>query len=188
MALGALSKLVEQNTLGDPNISLSKYHQYVQEAQLIMGEDDINLVDYLDPTLKHPHNIDALAGILRTYLIQKLQQGQFVYLTQATKLLERLSLDREARYMSDHMFVETLRTNPEKSYYSTPMTELDLPRRAYNSLGRYQITTIGQLLDFIDGNPDNLLLIRNLGVVIQKVIMSTLIESGYYKPDEYKEE
>ena len=67
-----------------------------------------------------------------------------------------------------------------KNYYNAKIDILNLSVRSKNCLLRRGIDTVDKLLDFFDGNENNLLKIRNLGVGCKNEIIDALIQSGLY--------
>ena len=67
--------------------------------------------------------------------------------------------------------------------YDTPIENLDLSVRVFNSLKRTGITTVGEVLDMLEKGADAILSIRNFGEKSLDELKSRLQEKGYL-PDE----
>jgi DNA-directed RNA polymerase subunit alpha len=63
--------------------------------------------------------------------------------------------------------------------YDTPIENLDLSVRVFNSLKRTGITTVGEVLDMLEKGPDAMLSIRNFGEKSLDELRERLIEKGY---------
>jgi DNA-directed RNA polymerase subunit alpha len=63
--------------------------------------------------------------------------------------------------------------------YETPIENLDLSVRVFNSLKRTGITTIGEVLDMLDKGPEAMLSIRNFGEKSLEELKERLREKGY---------
>jgi DNA-directed RNA polymerase subunit alpha len=60
-----------------------------------------------------------------------------------------------------------------------PIDDLDLSMRAYNSLKRSNITTVGQVLTLLEEGEDAMLAIRNFGKKSLTELISRLDEKNY---------
>ena len=65
--------------------------------------------------------------------------------------------------------------------YETPIEQLDLSVRVFNSLKRTGITTVGEVLDHLNRGPDAMLAIRNFGEKSLNELYDKLREKGYLK-------
>jgi DNA-directed RNA polymerase subunit alpha len=63
--------------------------------------------------------------------------------------------------------------------YDTPIENLDLSVRVFNSLKRTGITTIGEVLDMLEKGPEAMLSIRNFGEKSLEELQERLREKGY---------
>lgn len=68
--------------------------------------------------------------------------------------------------------------------YQTPIEQLDLSVRVFNSLKRTGITTIGEVIEMLDKGQDAMLAIRNFGEKSLTELRERLIEKGYLREDE----
>lgn len=74
---------------------------------------------------------------------------------------------------------ETPRTSSEA--YETPIENLDLSVRVFNSLKRTGITTVGEVLDMLSKGEEAMLAIRNFGDKSLDELRTKLREKGYLK-------
>lgn len=65
--------------------------------------------------------------------------------------------------------------------YETPIEQLDLSVRVFNSLKRTGITTVGEVLDHLNRGPEAMLAIRNFGDKSLNELKDKLREKGYLK-------
>lgn len=65
--------------------------------------------------------------------------------------------------------------------YETPIEQLDLSVRVFNSLKRTGITTVGEVLDHLNRGPEAMLAIRNFGDKSLNELFDKLREKGYLK-------
>jgi DNA-directed RNA polymerase subunit alpha len=63
--------------------------------------------------------------------------------------------------------------------YDTPIENLDLSVRVFNSLKRTGITTVGEVLDMLEKGPEAMLSIRNFGEKSLEELQERLREKGY---------
>ena len=63
--------------------------------------------------------------------------------------------------------------------YETPIENLDLSVRVFNSLKRTGITTVGEVIDMLEKGPDAMLSIRNFGEKSLEELRERLVEKGY---------
>jgi DNA-directed RNA polymerase subunit alpha len=63
--------------------------------------------------------------------------------------------------------------------YETPIENLDLSVRVFNSLKRTGITTVGEVLDMLEKGPEAMLSIRNFGEKSLDELKERLREKGY---------
>jgi len=68
--------------------------------------------------------------------------------------------------------------------YDTPIENLDLSVRVFNSLKRTGITTVGEVLDMLEKGPDAMLSIRNFGEKSLDELKERLREKGYLETPE----
>ena len=68
--------------------------------------------------------------------------------------------------------------------YETPIEQLDLSVRVFNSLKRTGITTVGEVLDHLNRGPEAMLAIRNFGDKSLNELYDKLREKGYLKDRE----
>jgi len=67
--------------------------------------------------------------------------------------------------------------------YDTPIEQLDLSVRVFNSLKRTGITKVGELLDMLDKGEETMLAIRNFGEKSLTELKDQLQEKGYLDDD-----
>jgi DNA-directed RNA polymerase subunit alpha len=67
--------------------------------------------------------------------------------------------------------------------YDTPIENLDLSVRVFNSLKRTGITTVGEVLDMLEKGPDAMLSIRNFGEKSLDELKTRLNEKGYLEDE-----
>jgi DNA-directed RNA polymerase subunit alpha len=67
--------------------------------------------------------------------------------------------------------------------YDTPIENLDLSVRVFNSLKRTGITTVGEVLEMLDKGPEAMLSIRNFGEKSLDELKDRLREKGYLPPE-----
>jgi DNA-directed RNA polymerase subunit alpha len=72
--------------------------------------------------------------------------------------------------------------------YETPIENLDLSVRVFNSLKRTGITNVGEILDMLERGSDAMLSIRNFGEKSLQELADRLKEKGYLDNEESKEE
>jgi DNA-directed RNA polymerase subunit alpha len=72
--------------------------------------------------------------------------------------------------------------------YETPIEQLDLSVRVFNSLKRTGITTVGEVLDMLGKGEDAMLSIRNFGDKSLEELRDKLREKGYLKDEVVKNE
>ncbi len=63
--------------------------------------------------------------------------------------------------------------------YDTPIEQLDLSVRVFNSLKRTGITTVGEVLEMLERGPDAMLAIRNFGEKSLNELLAQLKEKGF---------
>lgn len=67
--------------------------------------------------------------------------------------------------------------------YETPIEQLDLSVRVFNSLKRTGITNVGEVLEMLDKGPDAMLAIRNFGEKSLDELVDQLAEKGFLPED-----
>jgi DNA-directed RNA polymerase subunit alpha len=67
--------------------------------------------------------------------------------------------------------------------YDTPIEQLDLSVRVFNSLKRTGITKVGELLDMLDKGEETMLAIRNFGDKSLQELKTQLQEKGFMDED-----
>ena len=67
--------------------------------------------------------------------------------------------------------------------FDTPIENLDLSVRVFNSLKRTGITTVGEVLEMLDKGPEAMLSIRNFGDKSLDELKERLREKGYLPPE-----
>lgn len=67
--------------------------------------------------------------------------------------------------------------------FETPIENLDLSVRVFNSLKRTGITTVGEVLEMLDKGPEAMLSIRNFGEKSLDELKERLREKGYLPPE-----
>lgn len=72
--------------------------------------------------------------------------------------------------------------------YDTPIEQLDLSVRVFNSLKRTGITKVGELLDMLEKGEETMLAIRNFGEKSLQELKTQLHEKGYLDDEEEVEE
>jgi DNA-directed RNA polymerase subunit alpha len=91
---------------------------------------------------------------------------------------------------------EELETGPEPveqpptrpDYYDTPIEQLDLSVRVFNSLKRTGITNVGEVLQMLDKGTDAMLAIRNFGEKSLDELMERLAEKGFLPQEQPQEQ
>ncbi|MBI4770610.1 MAG: DNA-directed RNA polymerase subunit alpha [Chloroflexi bacterium] len=68
--------------------------------------------------------------------------------------------------------------------YETPIEQLDLSVRVFNSLKRTGITSVGEVLDMLHRGPDAMLSIRNFGEKSLDELREKMHEKGFMKDEE----
>jgi DNA-directed RNA polymerase subunit alpha len=68
--------------------------------------------------------------------------------------------------------------------YDTPIEQLDLSVRVFNSLKRTGITKVGELLDMLDKGEETMLAIRNFGEKSLWELKAQLQEKGYLSEED----
>jgi DNA-directed RNA polymerase subunit alpha len=68
--------------------------------------------------------------------------------------------------------------------YDTPIEQLDLSVRVFNSLKRTGITKVGELLDMLDKGEETMLAIRNFGEKSLEELKTQLMEKGFLDDEE----
>lgn len=76
----------------------------------------------------------------------------------------------------------------DSEVYETPIENLDLSVRVFNSLKRTGITTIGEVLDMLDKGEEAMLAIRNFGEKSLEELTERLHEKGYLEEEEEEAE
>ena len=71
--------------------------------------------------------------------------------------------------------------------YDTPIENLDLSVRVFNSLKRAGITTVGEVLELLEKGEDAIMSIRNFGEKSLDELMEKMSEKGYLEDDEESE-
>lgn len=71
--------------------------------------------------------------------------------------------------------------------YDTPIEQLDLSVRVFNSLKRTGITKVGELLDMLDKGEETMLAIRNFGDKSLQELKTQLKDKGFLDEDEEEE-
>jgi len=83
--------------------------------------------------------------------------------------------------------VEEVGTIPNE-LYDTPIEQLDLSVRVFNSLKRTGITKVGEMLDMLDRGEETMLAIRNFGEKSLDELKAQLRVKGFLKDDEEETE
>ena len=78
-------------------------------------------------------------------------------------------------------------TGPPSEVYETPIENLDLSVRVFNSLKRTGITSVGEVLEMLEKGPDAMLSIRNFGDKSLDELKERLQEKGYLDEGEEEE-
>ncbi|HET7087337.1 MAG TPA: P-loop NTPase fold protein [Anaerolineae bacterium] len=68
--------------------------------------------------------------------------------------------------------------------YQTPIEQLDLSERVFNSLKRTGITNVGEVLEMLASGEDAMLTIRNFGTKSYLELKEKLVAEGFLKEDE----
>lgn len=71
--------------------------------------------------------------------------------------------------------------------YDTPIEQLDLSVRVFNSLKRTGITKVGEMLDMLERGEETMLAIRNFGEKSLDELKQQLRQKGFLAPDEESE-
>ena len=72
--------------------------------------------------------------------------------------------------------------------YETPIENLDLSVRVFNSLKRAGIITVGEVLELLEKGEDAIMSIRNFGEKSMDELVLSMTEKGYLETDEEKAE
>ncbi len=72
--------------------------------------------------------------------------------------------------------------------YDTPIEQLDLSVRVFNSLKRTGITKVGELMEMLDKGEETMLAIRNFGDKSLQELKTQLESKGFVEEDEEEEE
>jgi DNA-directed RNA polymerase subunit alpha len=72
--------------------------------------------------------------------------------------------------------------------FETPIENLDLSVRVFNSLKRTGITTVGEVIEMLEKGPEAMLSIRNFGEKSLTELKERLAEKGYLGDDEEEDE
>jgi DNA-directed RNA polymerase subunit alpha len=75
----------------------------------------------------------------------------------------------------------------EEEVIETPIEELDLSVRVFNSLKRAGISHVGEILELMEKGDDAVMSIRNFGVKSLEELKENMVEKDYL-PDESEEE
>ncbi|MBN1285113.1 MAG: DNA-directed RNA polymerase subunit alpha [Anaerolineae bacterium] len=70
-----------------------------------------------------------------------------------------------------------------REIYDTPIEQLDLSVRVFNSLKRTGITNVGEVLEMLERGPDAMLAIRNFGEKSLDELIARLREKGFLTED-----
>jgi DNA-directed RNA polymerase subunit alpha len=68
--------------------------------------------------------------------------------------------------------------------FDTPIENLDLSVRVFNSLKRTGITTVGEVIEMLEKGPEAMLSIRNFGEKSLDELRERLEEKGYLEDDQ----
>lgn len=94
--------------------------------------------------------------------------------------------------ISEDTFIEVEEEEEEEAIpneiYDTPIEQLDLSVRVFNSLKRTGITRVGELLDMLDRGEETMLAIRNFGEKSLEELKRQLQLKGFLEADEGEEE
>ena len=74
-----------------------------------------------------------------------------------------------------------------REIYDTPIEQLDLSVRVFNSLKRTGITSVGEVLEMLERGPDAMLAIRNFGEKSLDELVSRLREKSFLTEEEKQE-
>jgi DNA-directed RNA polymerase subunit alpha len=72
--------------------------------------------------------------------------------------------------------------------YETPIENLDLSVRVFNSLKRAGIITVGEVLELLEKGEDAIMSIRNFGEKSMDELVEKMTEKGYLETDEEEAE
>ena len=78
---------------------------------------------------------------------------------------------------------EAEETGVSRETYETPIEQLDLSVRVFNSLKRTGITSVGEVLEMLERGPDAMLAIRNFGEKSLDELVERLREKNYLPED-----
>ena len=70
----------------------------------------------------------------------------------------------------------------------TPIENLDLSVRVFNSLKRTGITTVGEVLELLEKGYEAVMSIRNFGEKSLRELRQKMLEKGYLEDEESEEE
>ena len=79
---------------------------------------------------------------------------------------------------------KTWRSGLTSEMMDTPLEELDLSVRVFNSLKRAGVTTVGEVLDMLGKGEDAMLSIRNFGEKSLDELLTKMREKGFLQEDE----
>ncbi len=83
---------------------------------------------------------------------------------------------------------ETVSSRLTSEVIETPIENLDLSVRVFNSLKRAGITTVGEVLDLLEKGEEAIMSIRNFGEKSLDELREKMQEKGYLESDEEEEE
>jgi DNA-directed RNA polymerase subunit alpha len=120
--------------------------------------DSLKMEIWTDGTVKPSEALSKSAQILMAHL------RDIAGVTEES-LLEAAAIEEPAKMASE--------------IFDTPIENLDLSVRVFNSLKRTGITTVGEVLDMLEKGPDAMLSIRNFGEKSLEELRARLQEKGY---------
>ena len=83
---------------------------------------------------------------------------------------------------------EDLDSRLASEIYETPIENLDLSVRVFNSLKRAGIVTVGEVLELLEKGEDAIMSIRNFGDKSLEELVLRMTEKGYLESDEAEED
>ncbi len=93
----------------------------------------------------------------------------------------------EETFVPEEVVVEEVGTIPNE-LYDTPIEQLDLSVRVFNSLKRTGITKVGEMLDMLDRGDETMLAIRNFGEKSLDELRAQLRVKGFLQDEEEETE
>ncbi|MBT3241072.1 MAG: DNA-directed RNA polymerase subunit alpha [Chloroflexi bacterium] len=126
--------------------------------------DRLEMEIWTDGTVAPEESMSTAAGILIEHL------RHIAGVTEISLTPVPVEVDMEARLTSE--------------IYETPIENLDLSVRVFNSLKRAGIVTVGEVLELLEKGEDAIMSIRNFGDKSMDELVDKMSDKGYLKSDE----